>query len=159
MAAVHLSRLLGYTGTMNARILKDCLLGGTPFRGLIVQNEFALCAYLGVPRDHWLADMESLEFDCHWGVTFRGEGGDGIRPENWFWYGWDYAHAGDYIGLPPEIEEYVEKSMPNRKKGKRWRLAEVEHDLIDAALNLKASIDAAVMMSGRWTKTSQHSTD
>ncbi len=126
-------------------ILKDFLLTGTPFRGLILQAEFALCAYVGVPEDHWLADMEGLEFDCHWGVTFRGAGGDGIRPAGWYWYGWDYAHAGDFVQVPPELLEHFKAHglKPPFQGGKKWTLEEVEHDIVDAAVELQAAMDRA----------------
>lgn len=81
----------------------DQLLAGTPFRGLVLKGQPGYCAYIGVPESHWLADMEGLQFACHWGVTFRGPGGDGIRPEGWYWYGWDYQHAGDFLEFPEEL--------------------------------------------------------
>lgn len=126
-----------------ATILKDFLLTGTPFRGLILRSEFALCAYIGVPQDHWLADMDSLEFDCHWGVTFNGEGGDGIRPAGWYWYGWDYAHAGDFLEMPPELLEHLQDHgiSPPWQRGKKWTVEEVEHDIVDSAVELQAALD------------------
>jgi len=61
-------------------ILRDFLLADTPFRGLILRTEFCLCAYIGVPEFHWMANMEELDFPCHRGLTFNAPGGDGLRP-------------------------------------------------------------------------------
>lgn len=123
-----------------ATVLKDFLLPDTPLRGLIIQGDFALCAYLGVPQDHWVADMDSLEFPCHWGVTFNGPGGDGLRPEGWYWYGWDYGHAGDAIAFPPELLAHWAAQgheLPRlASTGKQWTVEEVEHEVIDAAISL-----------------------
>lgn len=125
----------------------DQLLAGTPFRGLVLKGQPGYCAYIGVPESHWLADMEGLQFACHWGVTFRGPGGDGIRPEGWYWYGWDYQHAGDFLEFPeellaaaPEIAALIEGLNKGKKK---WTQEEIEHDLIDAAVSLLEALSAA----------------
>ncbi|MFN9475136.1 hypothetical protein [Acidovorax sp.] len=122
-------------------ILYDNLLAGTPFRGLIIQGFSGLCAYLGVPQDHWMADMSSLTFECHHDVTFRGEGDGDLRPEGWYWYGWDYQHLSDQTNFPADMlalmpPEFV-KLIP---KGKNWTVAEVEQDLVDSALHLLESL-------------------
>jgi hypothetical protein len=134
--------------------LLDYELVGTPFRGLVIRTPFALCAYIGVPKNHWIANMPELQFRCHWGVTFSGEG-DGIaRPKDFYWYGWDYGHAGDAIDLsaeikvdmPAEVIEMLEKINSIGffgKPAKKWTLAEVEQDLLDAAMGLAETIETA----------------
>lgn len=113
----------------------DHLLAGTPFRGLIIQGFAGLCAYVGVPRDHWMADMDELQFPCHREVTFRGEGDGDYRPEDW--YGWDYQHAGDAQVIPDDVRELLSDDVLQfLESGKRWTVAEVEQDLVDAALSL-----------------------
>lgn len=124
-------------------ILRDFLIAGTPLRGLIVRGPFSLCAYLGVPRDHWMARMEELDFPCHWGVTFSAEGEGGLRPLDWYWYGWDYGHAGDALELPPELEALMPAELRPSQRGKRWTVDEVEHEVIDAALALHEQMQQA----------------
>ena len=125
--------------------LKDFLLVGTPLRALILRNDFCHCAYLGVPEDHWLANMQDLEFDCHFGLTFSGAGGDGIRPAGWFWYGWDYAHYLDQLDYPPELLAALKKSGISNQfnKGKRWTVEELEMVVIEAAQCLMESLSKA----------------
>ena len=125
----------------------DHQLAGTPFRGLVLKGQSGYCAYIGVPESHWLADMEGFQFACHWGITFRGAGGDSIRPERWYWYGWDYQHAGDFLEFPeellreaPEIAALIDGLNEGRKK---WTQEEIEHDLIDAAVSLLEALSAA----------------
>lgn len=122
----------------------DRQLAGTPFRGLILHGFAGYCAYIGVPQDHWLADMEELEFDCHYGITFRGAGGDGIRPEGWYWYGWDYQHFCDKRTFPAEFLEAVpEELKAHLTGGKEWTVAEIEHDIMDAAVALLEALQVA----------------
>lgn len=142
------------------QIFFDQLLVGTPFRGLILQGFAGMCAYVGVPRDHWIADMAGLHFECHGPVTYRGEGDGDIRPAGWYWYGWDYQHAGDKLSideeflkmLPPDMVEHLKTFWSS---GKEWTLAEVEQDLIDAAvqlmevLNVNTRITADILDSAR----------
>ena len=69
-------------------------------------------AYVGVPKDSVIAGLESDDFyflSVHGGITFAQQG-EGLRDENYYWYGWDYAHAGDQIG---ELE------------GKKWTTEEI----------------------------------
>lgn len=125
-------------------ILRDFLLADTPFRGLILRTEFCLCAYIGVPESHWMANMEELDFPCHRGLTFNAPGGDGLRPAGWYWYGWDYGHAGDRLQLPEALMSVMDDAMKNFfLGGKAWTAEEVELDLIDAAIALKAALSAA----------------
>ncbi|WP_155293379.1 hypothetical protein, partial [Comamonas testosteroni] len=115
--------------------LFDKLLKGTPFRGLVIDGFDGYCAYLGVPEDHWVAHMESLEFDCHGNITHRGCGDGDYRPAGWYWYGWDYQHLSDKPlrpseDMPPEMIRMLEK---HPSPGKNWTVEEIEHELIDSA--------------------------
>lgn len=113
-----------------------------------------MCAYIGVPEDHWLADMDALHFDCHWGVTFNGPGGDSIRPAGWYWYGWDYAHYGDQLRIPDEIQAIFKENglVSPFSQGKRWTLEELEHDIIDVAVNLRQALLGAEQVAERSLK-------
>jgi hypothetical protein len=153
------------------QILQDFLIPGTPLRGLILHSGFCLCAYLGVPKDHWVADMEGLSFECHRGITFRGEGSDiegsdtvgsqpgAERPRGWFWYGWDYAHAGDAIlplddpRLPESLRETIREIGSLMPRGKRWSVEEVALDVIDAALNLNDQLERTRFEAEQTIKT------
>lgn len=134
----------------NLGILKDFPIAGTPLRGLILQGPFALCAYLGVPKDHWLAEMQSVRFKCHFGVTFSDYGDGELRPADWFWYGWDYAHHTDRWVLPEEapeelkqLAERIHAFAPKPRSQKAWTLEEVECDVIDAAMDLHEQLITA----------------
>ncbi len=133
------------------QLLKDFLLPGTPFRGLILRSEYCPCAYIGVPQSHWLADMESLEFRCHFGVTFNGPGGDSQRPAGWYWYGWDYGHFTDFLDLPAEVKAHFEETgLPIPfSTGKRWTVEEIEHDIVDVAVGLLESLEQAERQAGQ----------
>lgn len=94
-------------------ILHDEIKDGIRF--IVMRGPSALCAYVGVPSDHPLAgfDYEGVPVNCHGGLTFSREGGD-EWPEGWYWYGWDYAHAGDAVlfdrqyGLGDDVEWAVD---------------------------------------------------
>lgn len=140
-------RRVGYPPNMST-IVKDFLVPDSPFRGLILQGELCLLAYIGVPEAHWLADMEELRFDCHWCVSWRAPGDGVCRPAGWYWYGWDYGHAGDYVSSPEldAIRELVKAKglvMPSLNGGKRWTVEEVMLDVIDVAVNLQAALAQA----------------
>ena len=68
---------------------------------LVLRGPMSLCAYIGFPTNHPLANMDYdqmgglLHFDVHGGLTYSGNGVRGA-PKGWYWYGWDYAHSGDY---------------------------------------------------------------
>lgn len=92
------------------------------------------CTYIGIPVDHPLAgfsyeDLPSI--DCHGGLTYAqaGEGGK-WRPEGYYWYGWDYAHAGDktWYGDDTPKFDFDEKD---------WTLKEVKDDAWSAIYDFK----------------------
>jgi len=67
------------------------------------------CAYVGIPENHLLAgvdyhDLDCL-IDCHGGLTFSAKGDGKYLPEGLWWYGWDYAHHGDWVGYYGKREE------------------------------------------------------
>lgn len=124
-------------------VLFDHLLVGTPLRGLIVQGPVCLCAYLGLPLKHWGASLPELEFPCHLGITFEGEGDGLLRPSGWYWYGWDYGHAGDRLSLSGALKNINFREPLLAKNEKAWSLAEVEQDLLDSAMALNEALVAA----------------
>jgi len=65
--------------------------------------------YLGVPKEHPLAgfNYDDIPLSCHGGLTFSSEGDGKLYPKGYWWYGWDYAHAGDYCCT--RLSEFNEK--------------------------------------------------
>lgn len=140
--------------TTDVQILFNGPLHGGPFSGLVIRGMFGFCAYLGVPVDHWLADLETLEFPCHHDITFRGRGDGEVRPSGYFWYGWDYSHYGDAVDLPSEITADMPEHLRNFfTAGKRWTLDEVTLDMIDAAVHLKGALDSAENLAQQMRST------
>jgi len=69
---------------------------GLRFR--VVRGPGSLCAYIGIPKDHPMAgkDYNDLPINAHGGLTFSSPGKPGTPfLEDFYWYGWDYAHLGD----------------------------------------------------------------
>ena len=101
------------------------------------------CAYIGVPSGHPIAgfDCDLISVDCHGGLTFGGEGGEKgtIYPKGYFFYGWDYAHYGDYNYSCFKDEEIRE---PEANK-KDWTLEEVIKDSCVAIDDFKRVIKLA----------------
>lgn len=90
-------------------------------RAIVMRGPGSYCAYLGVPSDHPLAGFhyDSIPLDCHGGLTFASEGQDHF-PEGFYWYGWDYNHAGDRAAL------HYDTYIPSLETGKSWSLGEVK---------------------------------
>lgn len=89
------------------------------------------CTYIGLPIDHPLAGYhhDLLPVGCHGGLTFSGEGDGKYRPEGYYWYGWDYGHAGDktWYGDDTPDFEFDEKD---------WTLGEVKDDARSAIYDM-----------------------
>ena len=87
-------------------------------RILILQGPMSLCAYLGVPGKHPIAnqDYDEIDIPCHGGLTFGQSGEKGTPwPEGFFWYGWDYAHDGRLWTLA-KVKAEAEEAVPFLKK-------------------------------------------
>ena len=65
-------------------------------RVVIIRGPASLNCYMGIPQDHPLAGhgYDDICVRAHGGLTYSGNGVMGC-PEGFYWYGWDYAHAGD----------------------------------------------------------------
>lgn len=121
-----------YEITEVGRVVYDKFDEGLRF--IVMRGPVAWCAYVGVPLDHPLAgfsydDLPSVE--AHGGLTFASEGGrEGSWPKGYYWYGWDYAHAGDRT-----VSDYrMSLEKPNDplwkldEKDKDWTIDEVVKD-------------------------------
>lgn len=105
-------------------------------RCLIVRGPGALCAYLGIPENHPLAnkDYSDLPLAVHGGLTFAGTG------EGVFWYGWDYGHSGDYAFYydePPLIGRF------DHSDEKKWTIEEIEKEVNEALWDFKRLVKLA----------------
>lgn len=109
-------------------------------RFFIMKGGSALCVYVGIPIDHPLAGFgyDDLPLECHGGLTFSGAGhkskeGGSIWPEGFWWYGWDYAHAGDYC-------DFYDTSLSKGsilRQDKKWLVEMVKEDSWSAIYNFK----------------------
>ena len=108
-------------------VIKDWQQDGV--RCLILRGPASFCCYLGVPSGHPLADFgyDDIPLDCHGGLTFGSEAkNEGTSfPLGWYFYGWDYAHAGDRS----VYDDY------DFETGKSWTDDDVEEELKDVLWN------------------------
>ena len=99
-------------------------------RFIIMRGPYHWCGYVGIPEDHPLAGLSYNDINfvsAHGGLTFASEARD-FWPKGYYWYGWDYGHAGDksYFDIPNYYRE-----------GKDWTIEEVIKDSWDALYDFK----------------------
>jgi hypothetical protein len=96
-------------------------------------------AYLGVPHSHPLAGFsyDDINLDCHGGLTYAS-GESKVLPNDFYWYGWDYAHAGDYNYYG---DEAWQKKFSKQEYEKDWTFGEVEQEVKDVAYYFKRLIN------------------
>lgn len=93
------------------------------------------CAYIKIPESNkyynidYLKADELLNFPVNGGLTFYG--GLSKLNKDGRWYGWDYAHCGDYCGYEEAFLEDL------RTGGKKWTTEEIYEEV-------KAAIDILV---------------
>ena len=103
-------------------VLLDTIDKETGFRIIILSLGTHPCAYVGIPVNHPFAgwDCEDVGFiDCHGGITYSREGDGDYLPEGYWWYGWDYAHADDFVGYY-KGESFMERIT------KKWTTKEID---------------------------------
>lgn len=136
-------------------LLHDFIDPETGLRFLVTRGWFSFCAYVGVQADHALAGLEEFRFRCHWGVNYQAWGqADSPLAAGWYWWGWDYGHAGDVVsfmqGLPENISDeelaHIKRmedlrndtsSRSGLPPGKNWTLEEVVEDSFDVLMELR----------------------
>ena len=132
-----------YTPTLTAKEVKE--IGTIVYdvfdegiRFIIKKSSWHWCGYIGIPLDHPLAgfNYEDLDFiSAHGGLTFASSGSD-KWPEGYYWYGWDYGHAGDYCHYDIKIDNMIESE-------KDWTIKEVIEDSRDTLYEFKKLIRLA----------------
>lgn len=86
--------------------IRDVMDKETGIRILVSRGWLGFCCYLGVPAEHLLAGVEDLRITCPGGITFQEWGSEGTLWEpGWYWWGWDYQHAGDKLDLDGPLQE------------------------------------------------------
>lgn len=103
-------------------------------RFIIMRGPYHWCGYIGIPIDHPLAGFsyeDILFISAHGGLTFADKGKN-EWPVNYYWYGWDYGHLGDYSHF--NEKNFVFKLEQDEKD---WTLQEVIEDSQDTIYEFK----------------------
>ena len=125
----------------------------------ILRGPASFCAYFGIPIDHPLSGYSYEELpglDCHGGLTYSSPGkANGFLPEGYWWYGIDYAHAGDVCFH--DLEYNLSRSQPGREEH-RWTVEEIESDILYAIWNIQALMNLAEKISMKAMKWRENAT-
>lgn len=116
-------------------------------RFIIMRGPFHWCGYIGIPKDYPLAGFgyDDISFvSAHGGLTFAEKGEKEYKqgekkgqpypwPEGYYWYGWDYGHAGDRSHYDSDIKG-LEKFRENNHD---WTIQEVIDDSWETLYDFK----------------------
>lgn len=98
---------------------------------IISQGRFPV-AYIKVPEKskYYQKNYDEIDLDVHGGLTYSRNylAIEDKVLQGWF-LGWDYAHVGDYIALPSEIE--------NEDDTHKWTVEEIQEDVYRALRELR----------------------
>src|SRR5207249_3603572 len=106
--------------------------------------------YIGVPEGHPLAAAESYEdlpLRVHGGLTYASHGGK-EWPKGWYWWGWDYCHAGDRMMYDSAVAGIVSLG---RESDHAWTPEEVLADAHDALYDFRKLVRVAERISSAAT--------
>ena len=108
-------------------------------RFIIMRGSASLCAYIGIPLDHPLANKnyDDLPVSAHGGLTFARKGGEHY-PKDFFWYGWDYSHCNDYSFYYDTIS-----TLNSLRQDKKWLIEDVIKDSWETKYDFKKLIKLA----------------
>lgn len=112
-------------------------------RVVIIRGPAALCCYLGIPNDHPLAghSYDDVSVRAHGGLTYSGDGVMGC-PKGFYWYGWDYAHAGDVSIYSDGLSRFSEGDV-------EWTPEMVKHDAWQTLYDFKHQMKLAEIIASR----------
>ena len=113
-------------------------------RCLVMRGPASLCAYLGIPLNHPLANFNynDIPLNVHGGLTFGAFGDNEYRPIGYFWYGWDYAHAGDCCF-------YYNKYPYLNSDDKKWLVNEVEKEIKEVLWDFEKLVTLAEKITNK----------
>lgn len=89
-------------------------------------------AYVEIPEGHKLygKHYDDIDIDVHGGLTYSDGYLGPIKDKNLWFIGWDYAHAGDYMGYYEEtIFDGFQSFMDINNK--KWTTEEIIEDCKD----------------------------
>ena len=125
----------------------------------IVRGETSLCAYLSVPAEHRLQQLDWDSDEVHGGIGFDGE--SPLEPGRWAW-GWSYDHLGDGTIFPAEVEAFLAPSRAKSAKRKeawgfsgvmceyKWLPLDVLDDAQEAIREFRGAVAQAEASARRW---------
>lgn len=89
------------------------------------------CCYVALPKIHpyYGLDYERCEIQCHGGLSFSEWGFANIISEEYWVLGWDYCHAGDYVGYASVAPSITSPSILGPFK--KWTTEELVRDCIN----------------------------
>ncbi len=80
------------------KVLLDEVMNG--HRVVILNLGTHPCSYIAIPKNSHLygMDYDKIPVSCHGGWTYGSDKLLSVPSRNCWWFGWDYAHAGDFSG-------------------------------------------------------------
>lgn len=106
-------------------------------------------AYIAIPKGHKLYEKDYndiyniCDIDVHGGLTYSDNKLMGISSDNWF-IGWDYAHAGDYMGYYEDFNNWGISTINSLKDDKKWTTEEIIKECenaIEQIINLEKEVE------------------
>jgi hypothetical protein len=111
---------------------------------VVVRGPYSWCAYVGAPTDHFLSQLEEIRFRCHYGWNYAAADTGKPLSEGYFWWGWDYAHAGDLHiptdTLPEDLRAHMDRHFDSLRLAKDWTSDEVREHVLSALMELRGAI-------------------
>lgn len=106
-------------------------------------------AYIAIPKGHKLYGQDYndiydiCDIDVHGGLTYSSHDLLGIDSEDWF-IGWDYAHAGDYMGYYEDFNNWGISTINSLRDDKKWTTEEIIKECenaIEQIINLEKEME------------------
>ena len=108
-------------------------------------------AYIEIPKGHLLYGKDyneiyemNCDIDVNGGLTYSDKELMGIESKNWF-IGWDYAHAGDYMGFYEDFNKWGRNTLNSFNFARKWTTEQIIEDC-------KNAIDYII----KWSEENEH---